>query len=148
MFQPKVSPDIPNFPRARSRCSRVLEGLTLFYIISFVSWKFVSLGQKCLYLKHFLLHKRLGINANGSSMTDFHREIIFVIWFFFRQSFSLRILPQKNVLFLIYAFLGGCEDDLYISSQQIDGWAFITFFKHPIDDPFRVLSWSFFKIAP
>ena len=77
--------------------------------------------------------KRLGINANGSSMTDFHREIIFFIKFFFRQSFSLRILPQKNVLFLIYAFFGGCEDDLYISSQQIDGWAdtFITCKKTP-----------------
>ena len=79
------------------------------------------------------LHKGLGINANGSSMTDFHREIIFFIKFFFRQSFSLRILPQKNVLFFIYAVFGGCEDDLYISSQQIDGWAdtFITCKKTP-----------------
>jgi len=77
--------------------------------------------------------KRLGINANGSSMTDFHREIIFFYNFLFANLFLYGFYPQKNVLFLIYAFLGGCEDDLYLSSQQIDGSAdtFITCKKTP-----------------
>ena len=53
-------------------------------------------------------------------MMDFHRKIFFLDFFRFRQSFSFRTLPQKNVLFFIFAVLGGCEDDLYISSQQMD----------------------------
>jgi len=79
-------------------------------------------------------YKRLGINANGSSMTDFHREIFFFIKFVC-QSFSLRILPQKNVLFLIYAFLGGVKttSTSHPSRHPVDGWAdtFITCKKTP-----------------
>ena len=43
--------------------------------------------------------------------------------FFFRHDFFQRILPPKNVLFFYLSHFGGCEDDLYISTQQIDGWA-------------------------
>ena len=48
---------------------------------------------------------------------------IFFRFFYFRHDFSRQILPQKNVLFLYLSHFGGCEDDLYISTQQIDGWA-------------------------
>ena len=77
--------------------------------------------------------KGLGINANDTFMMDFHREIFFKDFFRFHQSFSFRTLPQKNVLFFIFAVFGGCEDDLYISSQQMDGWVdtFITCKKTP-----------------
>ena len=44
------------------------------------------------------------------------------IFFYFRHDFFRRILPPKNVFFYLSHF-GGCEDDLYISTQQIDGWA-------------------------
>ena len=71
------------------------------------------------FLYNFRL-KGLGINANDTFMMDFHREIFFLDFFRFRQSFSFRTLPQKNVLFFIFAVLGGCEDDLYISPPKND----------------------------
>ena len=40
---------------------------------------------------------------------------------FLNQSFSLRFL--LHFFFFIKAVYGGCEDDLHISSQQIDGRA-------------------------
>ena len=57
-------------------------------------------------------------------MTDFHKEqIYFVFVFVFANLFLFGLFPQ----------FGGCEDDLYISSQQIDGWAetFKTWNKTP-----------------
>ena len=77
--------------------------------------------------------KGLGINANDTFMMDFHREIIFLDFFRFRQSFSFRTLPPNFFLFFIFAVFGVCEDDLYISSQQMDRWVdtFITCKKTP-----------------
>ena len=40
---------------------------------------------------------------------------------FFHPDFFRRILPQKNVLFFYLSHFGGCEDDLYIWTQQTDG---------------------------
>ena len=54
---------------------------------------------------------------------DYFWEGFFLDFFYFRHDFSRRILPPKNVLFLYLSHFGGCEDDLYISTQQIDGWA-------------------------
>ena len=54
-------------------------------------------------------------------MMDFFWEGIFSDFFYFRHDFFRRILPQKNVVFFYLSYFGGCEDDLYISTQQIDG---------------------------
>ena len=67
--------------------------------------------------------KGLGINANDTFMMDFHREIFFLDFFRFRQSFSFRTLPQKNVLFFIFAVLGGVKTtSTSHPSRWTDGW--------------------------
>ena len=47
----------------------------------------------------------------------------FLDFFNFRHDFCWRILPQKMFYFFYLSHFGGCEDNIYISTQQIDGWA-------------------------
>ena len=54
-----------------------------------------------------LHYKGLRVNANG---------------FIFATIFLDGFYPPKMFFFYLSHF-GGCEDDLYISTQQIDGWA-------------------------
>ena len=95
-----------------------------------------------------MFHSCKGLGINGSSMTDLHREQIFLDFLRFRQSFSLRTLPQTNVLFFIYPSLGGVKTtSTSHHSRYMDGWIPLKLVtKHPIYDPFRLLSWSFLKL--
>ena len=47
----------------------------------------------------------------------------FRFFFIFATIFLNGAYPPKNVLLFYLSHFGGCEDDLYISPQQIDGWA-------------------------
>jgi len=73
------------------------------------SWYGVVWGWMALYCKYCWVHKGLGINANGSSMTDFHMEIIFFIKFFFANIFLYGFYPKKMFYFLSMLFLGGVK---------------------------------------
>ena len=51
--------------------------------------------------------KGLGINANDNFMMDFHREIFFLDFFRFRQSFFFRTLPPKKCFIFYLCRFGG-----------------------------------------
>ena len=60
----------------------------------------------------------------------------FRFFFFFGIAFLDGAYSQKMFYFSYLSHYGGCEDDLYISTQQIDGWVntLKTFNKTPHND--------------
>ena len=72
-------------------------------------------------------------------MMDYFWEKIYLDFFIYATIFFDGFYPQKMFYFFYLSHFKECEDDLYISTQQIDGWAdtLKTFYKNLIDDPFN-----------
>ena len=83
-------------------------------------------------------------------MMGYSWEGIFSDFFLFLPHFFSTDFTPIYFLFFYLSHFRGCEDDLYISTQQIDGWAdtLKTFNKTPMDDPFTLLSKLFFVNKP